>query len=133
MSRQKSAYRRISEARSWLHRTGFCAREEERANIAVAQPPLRRTLPPHARASEELCSPAISSAFGWYFQSRMGWAILCEVRIARSCSGYENCRGLITCEGEVGRVSGLCIERTLRKHARLSVVGFATISKVPVP
>ena len=61
----------------------------------------------------------------------MGWAVLFEVRIARTRSGYENCRGLITCEGEVGRVSGFCIERALRKHARLSIVGLAPISKVP--
>jgi hypothetical protein len=62
----------------------------------------------------------------------MGWVILFEVRIARARSGYENCRGLVTREGEVGRVSGFCIERALRKHARLSVVGLAAISKVPL-
>src|SRR5882724_10567489 len=61
----------------------------------------------------------------------MRWAILFEARIARSCSGYENSRGLVTREGEVGRVSGFCIERALCKHARLSVVGLAAISKVP--
>jgi hypothetical protein len=55
----------------------------------------------------------------------MGWAILFEARIARARSGYENCRGLVTREGEVGPVSGFCIERALRKHARLSVVGLA--------
>jgi hypothetical protein len=62
----------------------------------------------------------------------MGWVILFEVRIARARSGYENCRGLVTREGEVGRVSWFCIERALRKHARLSVVGLAAISKVPL-
>ena len=61
----------------------------------------------------------------------MGWAIFFEVRIARTRSGYENCRGLVTREGEVGRVGGFCIERALCKHARLSVVGLAAISKVP--
>jgi hypothetical protein len=60
----------------------------------------------------------------------MGCAVPFELRIARSGSGYENCRGLITREGEVGRVSGLCIECALRKRARLSVVGLAAISKV---
>src|SRR5882724_7544856 len=62
----------------------------------------------------------------------MGWAVLFQVRIARTRSGYENCRGLVTCEGEVGRVSGFCIERALRQHTRLSVVGLAAISKVPL-
>jgi hypothetical protein len=61
----------------------------------------------------------------------MGWAILFEVRIARTRSGYENCRGFVTREGEVGRVSGFCIERALRKHARPSVIGLAAISKMP--
>lgn len=61
----------------------------------------------------------------------MGRPIFFEVRIARARSGYENCRGLITCEGEVARVSGFCVERALRKHARLCVVGLAAISKVP--
>ena len=72
-----------------------------------------------------------SSACRQYFQSRMGWAVLFEVRIARTRSGYENCRGLVTCEGEVGCVRGLCIERALRQHTRLIVVGLAAISKVP--
>ena len=63
----------------------------------------------------------------------MGCGILFvhKVRIARTRSGYENCRGLITCEGEVGRVSRFCIERALREHARMSVVCLASISKVP--
>ena len=61
----------------------------------------------------------------------MGWAILFEVRIARSRSGYEDSRRLITREGEVGRVSGFRIERALRKHVRLGVIGFAAVSKVP--
>src|SRR5258708_22814054 len=61
----------------------------------------------------------------------MGWAILFEVSIARSHCGYENCRGLVTRESEVGRVGGFCIERALRKHARLGVVGLSAISKVP--
>ena len=61
----------------------------------------------------------------------MGWTILFEVRIARTRSGYENCRGLITGEGEVGRVGRFCIEGALRKHARPGIVGLAAISKVP--
>src|SRR5208283_3220325 len=61
----------------------------------------------------------------------MGCAVLFELRIARSGSGYENRRGLVTCKGEVGRVSGLCIECALRKDARLSVVGLFAVAKVP--
>src|ERR1700719_2423355 len=61
----------------------------------------------------------------------MRWAIFFEARIARSRSGYENCRGLIPREGEVGHVSRLCIERALRKHARIGIIGLAAISKVP--
>jgi len=72
-----------------------------------------------------------SSGSSTALKSRMGWAILFEVRIARSGSGYENCCGLIICEREVGRVRRFCIERALRKHARLSLVGLAAISKVP--
>ena len=70
---------------------------------------------------------------GSSFQSRMGCGILLvhKVRIARARSGYENCSGLVTREGEVGRVSRFCIERALREHARMSVVGLASISKVP--
>src|ERR1700722_16826540 len=58
-----------------------------------------------------------------YFQSWMRWAILFEVRIAWSHSAYENRRRLITCEGEVGRVGGFGVERTLCKQARMRVVG----------
>ena len=58
-------------------------------------------------------------------------AILFEVSIARTRPGYEDCRGLITREGEVGRVSGFGIERALHKHAGMSVVGLFAISKVP--
>src|SRR6202043_634840 len=54
-----------------------------------------------------------------------------EMRIARSRSGYENRRGLVARESEVGRVGGFCIERALRKHARPSLIGLAAISKVP--
>ena len=63
--------------------------------------------------------------------SWMGWAVLFEARIARSRSGYENSRGLVTREGEVRRVSGFCIERALCKHARIGIVGLAAISKMP--
>ena len=80
-------------------------------------------------SSRRCTSPA--QGLGVHFQSRMGWAILFEARIARSGSGYENCRGLISRESEVGRVSRFCIERALRKYARLSVVGLAAIPKVP--
>jgi hypothetical protein len=45
------------------------------------------------------------------------------VRIARAFSGNENRSGLITSEREVGRISRFCIERALREHARMSVVG----------
>jgi len=55
-----------------------------------------------------------------------------KVRIARTRSGYENCSGLVAREGEVGRISRFCIERALREHARMSVVGLASISKVPL-
>jgi hypothetical protein len=63
----------------------------------------------------------------------MGCGILFvrKVRIARTRSGYENCGGVVTREGEVGRISRFCIERALREHARMSIVGLASISKVP--
>src|SRR5271168_5197283 len=63
--------------------------------------------------------------------SWVGRAILFEMRIARTRSSYEYCRGQVTREGEVGGVSGFCVERALRQHACLSVVGLAAISKVP--
>src|SRR5580704_2453847 len=62
----------------------------------------------------------------------MGWGILFEVRIARTCSGYENRRRVVTREGEVRRVGRFCIERALCKDARLSIVSLAAISKVPL-
>src|SRR5450631_2088985 len=66
-----------------------------------------------------------SGALKRYFQSRMGCGILFVhiVRIARAFSGNENRSGLITSEREVGRISRFCIERALREHARMSVVG----------
>jgi hypothetical protein len=60
----------------------------------------------------------------------MGWANVFEVRVAGSRSAYEDCRGLVAREGEVRRVGGFCIERALRKHVRLSIVGLAAIPKV---
>src|SRR5271156_2392362 len=71
------------------------------------------------------------TAFKLYFQSRRGRAIFFEVRIARTRSGDENCRGLVTRKGEVGRVGGFGVERALRKHARLSVVGLFAVAEVP--
>jgi hypothetical protein len=61
----------------------------------------------------------------------MGWIILFELCIARSRSAYENCRRLVTREGEVGRLGGFGVERALRKQARMSVVGLFAVAKVP--
>ena len=78
--------------------------------------------PSFAGGQPKLVNGKVGSRYGFNREA------LLEVRIARSRSGYENRRGLVNREGEVGRVSGFCIERALRKHARLSVVGLAAIS-----
>src|SRR5580692_11139115 len=54
-----------------------------------------------------------------------------KMSIARAHSRYEDFRGLITGEGEVGRIGRLRIEGPLRQQARMSVVGRAAVSKVP--